>query len=118
MRVARYDRRLQLREDGRSLLIRAHQEDICQALAIHPELKYEENRLGQGPGWKDMAELMKLMDKPAVDQAGLLDRAVFQSLSGNPDAHGKNYAIRYTPSGQMSLSPLYDLNNQAAFAVN
>lgn len=118
MRVARYDRRLQLREDGRSLLIRAHQEDICQALAIHPELKYEENRLGQGPGWKDMAELMKLMDKPAVDQAGLLDRAVFQYLSGNPDAHGKNYAIRYTPSGQMSLSPLYDLNNQAAFAVN
>ena len=118
MRVARYDRRLQMRENGPALLIRAHQEDMCQALAIHPESKYEDNRFSPGPGWKDMAEVMKMMERPAVDQAGLLDRALFQYLSGNPDAHGKNYAIRYSPSGQMSLSPLYDLNNQAAFAVN
>ncbi|OCJ11425.1 hypothetical protein A6U87_27160 [Rhizobium sp. AC44/96] len=118
MRVARYDRRLQVREGGGAVLIRAHQEDMCQALAIHPESKYEDNRYSPGPGWKDMAEVMKMMERPAVDQAGLLDRALFQYLSGNPDAHGKNYAIRYSPNGQMSLSPLYDLNNQAAFAVN
>lgn len=61
---------------------------------------------------------MKLMERPAVDQAGMLDRALFQYLSGNPDAHGKNYSIRYSPSGRLSLSPVYDLNNQAAFAAN
>lgn len=114
MRIARYDRRLQVREDGPALLHRAHQEDICQALAVHPLHKYEEDG---GPSWRKMAEVMKLMARPAVDQAGLLDRALYQYLSGNPDAHGKNYAIRYASTGQMSLSPLYDLNNQAAFAA-
>ncbi|GAA5544317.1 MULTISPECIES: type II toxin-antitoxin system HipA family toxin [Hyphomicrobiales] len=115
MRIARYDRTLQTRQDGPALLNRTHQEDFCQALGIHPLNKYEEKG---GPSWKRMAELMKLMERPAVDQAGMLDRALFQYLSGNPDAHGKNYSIRYSPSGRLSLSPVYDLNNQAAFAAN
>ncbi|MCB1471066.1 MAG: type II toxin-antitoxin system HipA family toxin [Rhizobiaceae bacterium] len=114
MRIARYDRTLQTRQDGPALLNRTHQEDFCQALGVHPLNKYEEKG---GPTWKRMAEVMKLMDRPAVDQAGLLDRALFQYLSGNPDAHGKNYSVRYSPSGRLSLSPAYDLNNQAAFAA-
>jgi serine/threonine-protein kinase HipA len=113
MRIGRYDRRQQIKADGRSTLHRVHQEDLCQAMGVHPEFKYE-NR--GGPSWRDFAGLMRYMHSPAVDQAGMLDRALFQYLSGNPDAHGKNYSIRYTPRGEMGLSPLYDLNNQACLA--
>ena len=118
MRMARYDRTLQTRTDGPPLLNRTHQEDFCQALGVMPLHKYEDNKYGvPGPSWKRMAETIKFMDRPAVDQAGLLDRALFQYLSGNPDAHGKNYSIRYSASGRLSLSPLYDVNNQAAFTA-
>ncbi|WP_338811239.1 HipA N-terminal domain-containing protein (plasmid) [Agrobacterium leguminum] len=57
------------RTDGPALLNRTHQEDFCQALGVHPLNKYEEKG---GPTRKRMAEVMKLMERPAVDQAGLL----------------------------------------------
>ncbi len=113
LRIARYDRAL-TQMGGRPTVTRLHQEDMCQALSVHPQAKYE--RSG-GPGWKELFRLMDVMSDPSQDRRRLLDYAIFQYLIGNPDAHGKNYAILHAQGGAMSLAPIYDLNNQAAFAA-
>jgi len=38
----------------------------------------------------------------------LLDYVVFNALTGNHDAHGKNFSLLYTPAGAV-LTPLYDV---------
>ena len=113
LRIARYDRAL-MQMGGWPTMTRLHQEDMCQALSIHPKAKYE--RQG-GPGWKDLFRLMEIMSDPFQDRRRLLEYAIFQYLIGNPDAHGKNYAILHARDGATSLAPIYDLNNQAAFAA-
>ena len=60
--VERYDRRLL---DGR--FARIHQEDVCQALGIRPERKYQNEG---GPGPRDIARLLRsVMPPPAADDA-------------------------------------------------
>ena len=54
--VERYDRRLL---DGR--LLRIHQEDVCQALGVRPDRKYQ-NEGGPGPG--DVARLLRRVMPP------------------------------------------------------
>lgn len=108
MLMQRYDRAVQ---EGR--LVRIHQEDFCQALGVMPGKKYQ--RYG-GPGWAQCFELMGAAVNPTAARDTLLKEAIFQFLAGNPDAHAKNYSFTYRwPSGAMELSPLYDVNNAAAF---
>lgn len=114
--IARYDRRLRPGPEGRPRLERIHQEDLCQALGVRPRRKYEARFGGGGPGWRELAAVLSGSADPAADLARLFDSAAFHWLSGNPDAHGKNYALVYAPDGRFRLSPLYDPNNQAAFA--
>ena len=114
MQMARYDRML-VKKDGKDSLARLHQEDFCQALGYGPEKKYE--RKG-GPGWKECFALMGKTENPVEATNALLGRAIFQYLSGNPDAHAKNYSLLYRRDGSTRLSPFYDLNNAAAFKAN
>lgn len=109
--VSRYDRVVSV-SGNRRRLIRLHQEDFCQALSKHPEEKYEKDN---GPTWADLFSLSPLLARPSEYKNDLLARAVFQFLVGNPDAHAKNYALVFK-AGSVSLSPLYDVNNAAAFA--
>src|SRR5690606_39021517 len=46
--------------------------------------------------------------RKAVTQRDLLRWAIFQYLSGNSDAHGKNVSFFTDPEG-MTLAPFYDL---------
>jgi len=114
MQMARYDRLIVLR-NGRRDLVRLHQEDFCQALGYRPEKKYE--RKG-GPGWRECFALMEVTDDPVASKKALLDRAIFQFLVGNPDAHAKNYSLLYRRDGTRRLAPFYDLNNAAAYRAN
>lgn len=100
--VPRYDR---VREpSGR--LRRLHQEDLCQALGIPPETKYESEG---GPSWSQGFDLVRrVCARPVLDLARLLDAAITTYLLGNHDAHGKNFSILYGPHGP-ELAPLYDL---------
>lgn len=108
MIMARYDRTIR---NGK--LSRIHQEDFCQAMGIMPGRKYE--RKG-GPGWSDCFDLVLKSADPVNDRRTLLNEAIFQYLSGNPDAHAKNYSLVYKgATGELALSPLYDVNNAAAF---
>jgi serine/threonine-protein kinase HipA len=111
MLLARYDRALH-EKDGTRYLSRLHQEDFCQATGCFPDQKYERDG---GPGWKTLFSMLRYSHAPAHDRRELLRRAIFQYLIGNPDAHAKNYSLRWQ-HGALRLAPLYDVNNAKAFA--
>ena len=99
--VERYDRIVHA--DG--TVERIHQEDFCQATAIPPERKYEENG---GPTLRQIAGILQGVGGP--DSSETLLRAVtINVLIGNGDAHGKNFSVLHDASGLLRLSPLYDL---------
>ena len=101
--VERYDR---LFVDGE--LQRVHQEDICQALSLPPEKKYQ--RSG-GPGPVDIVKLLRSR-MPASVVANSIERfveaLVFNWLVGGTDAHAKNYSF-LMEGPDIRLAPLYDL---------
>lgn len=100
--VRRYDRT----ESQNGSIARIHQEDMCQALGIMPDGKYEADG---GPGFADIARLVRtLCVDPLADLEALIDNAIFNVLLGNCDAHGKNLSILYRESGA-GLAPFYDL---------
>ncbi|MBI2162364.1 MAG: HipA domain-containing protein, partial [Candidatus Rokubacteria bacterium] len=105
--VERYDRIV--RSDGR--VERIHQEDFCQATAIPPEKKYEEDG---GPTLRRIAGILQEVAGP--DSLETLLRAVtINVLIGNGDAHGKNFSLLHDASGSLRLAPLYDLLSTLAY---
>jgi serine/threonine-protein kinase HipA len=99
--VERYDRIV--RADG--TVERIHQEDFCQATAIPPERKYEEDG---GPTLRRIAGI--LQGVAGLDSLETLLRAVTVNvLIGNGDAHGKNFSLLHDSSGSLRLAPSYDL---------
>ena len=99
--VERFDR---LRLDG--VVRRVHQEDMCQAAAVRPERKYENNGGPSAP-----IVVSSIRDRSSsVDEdiAAFIDAFVFNWLIANTDAHAKNYGLLLAGS-QCRLAPLYDL---------
>ena len=106
--VTRYDRRL----DTSGRVSRLHQEDLCQAMGIIPEHKYEAEG---GPTFATSFELLRRAStRPAVEVLKLLDAAIFNVVVGNSDAHGKNFSLLYVDD-EVRLAPLYDLLCTAAY---
>jgi serine/threonine-protein kinase HipA len=106
--VQRYDR---TQDDGGDVR-RIHQEDFCQALGVPPETKYASEG---GPGFKDcFALLRRIAARPAVDVLKLLDAVIFNVITGNADAHGKNFSILHDSQGPR-LAPLYDLLSTVSY---
>lgn len=100
--VTRFDRRRA--RDGS--VVRVHQEDMCQALAVYPRKKYEASG---GPTAADIARLLR--DNSTDGEADVWEFAqalVFNYLIGAPDAHAKNYSIMHAP-GLTRITPLYDV---------
>lgn len=128
--VERYDRRHT--PDGR--VERIHQEDLCQALAIPPQLKYESEG---GPGLAACFGVLRDSSAtPAADRLALVDAVALNFVLGNHDAHGKNFSVLLAgaggggaelaseaegaseaePAGGVHLAPLYDLVSTAVYA--
>lgn len=100
--IERYDR--QRTDTG---LIRVHQEDACQALAILPTMKYENEG---GPGARAIVELIRTFSgRPEDDVWRFVDALVFNWLVGGTDAHAKNYSMLIGEGGRSRLAPLYDI---------
>ncbi|MBI5528664.1 MAG: type II toxin-antitoxin system HipA family toxin [Deltaproteobacteria bacterium] len=100
--VERYDR-ISAAEGG---IVRAHQEDFCQALGLPPERKYQQEG---GPPVRDCISLLRQWSTaPVLDVRDFIDGLVFNALIGNADAHGKNYSITYR-GAERRLAPFYDL---------
>lgn len=99
--VERYDRIVH--EDG--TVERIHQEDFCQATAVPPERKYQEDG---GPSLRRIAEILETAVSPdALDI--LLQAVIINVLVANGDAHGKNFSLLHDPAGTLRLTPLYDV---------
>jgi serine/threonine-protein kinase HipA len=101
--IERYDR-----FPGRSGgLLRVHQEDMCQALSVHPARKYENEG---GPGIRRIVDLLRQNSShPEEDVQTFLDAIAFNWLIAGTDAHAKNYALLLGAQGAVRLAPLYDL---------
>lgn len=87
---------------------RVHQEDLCQALSVHPEGKYQADG-GPGPG--DVAALFRrvMPSSIATDASSrFADALVWNWIIGGTDAHAKNYALLLA-GPDVRLAPLYDV---------
>lgn len=105
--VERYDR---IRSGGR--VVRIHQEDVCQAMAIPPAAKYEAEG---GPSALDLVTLARsVLRPPAAGVLRVVDQLVARFVLGDHDGHGKNTSFVYGSAG-MSLAPLYDVVATAAY---
>lgn len=106
--VKRYDRFTKGDE-----IKRLHQEDFCQALGIPPEFKYESE------GGPSLAACFNLLRNSSIrsgkDVLSLLNWVIFNYLTGNSDAHGKNLSLLLLPEGPM-LAPFYDLLSTRIYA--
>jgi serine/threonine-protein kinase HipA len=92
--VRRFDRR----EDG----TRIHQEDFAQVLNVRPRKKYE------GFGYATLAKIVRTICGE-VDYDEFIRRLAFVVISGNADAHLKNWSLIYPDGRRPRLSPAYDL---------
>lgn len=102
--VDRYDRR----PAGAGRVVRVHQEDVCQALGLHPSRKYQSDG---GPGPQAIADLMRRAMSPAAARDGVLrfaDALIWNWLILGTDAHAKNYSLLLS-GDQVRLAPLYDV---------
>lgn len=100
--VERYDR---VRVDGR--WHRVHQEDLCQALAVHPARKYQNQG---GPGPREIGLLLRSQSsRPTEDLRTFFRALVFNWLLAATDAHAKNYSLLIGAGGRVRLAPLYDI---------
>ena len=100
--VQRYDR---TRHDEH--VRRVHQEDMCQALAVHPANKYESDG---GPGARAIVSLLRDNSLRMVeDVAAFVDALAFNWLIAGTDAHAKNYSLLIGAGGAVRLAPLYDV---------
>jgi serine/threonine-protein kinase HipA len=87
---------------------RIHQEDLAQALEIHPYDKYG------GPGRLAVSydSLTRLVSDACGDEGlgQMIERVAFMIACGNDDAHLKNWSFQWLPGeARPRLSPCYDL---------
>ena len=98
--VERYDRIV----DESGAVVRVHQEDLCQALSVHPDRKYE---VDGGPGAERLGRLIREVAGDR-DVARFFDVLVFNWLVLATDGHAKNYSLLLS-GHQVRLAPVYDI---------
>ena len=107
--VQRFDR-----DHGSDPVGRLHQEDLCQALGITPDFKYQlpDWRL---PSYKALGDLLVQHGvRPGADRLAAAEGTVFHFLVGNADAHAKNISLLHDTRG-VRLAPLYDVVSTEAY---
>ena len=98
-------------------IVRVHQEELCQALALPPSLKYQ-NEGGPSPG--DIARLLRSAMPPRAAHDAV--RRFADALIGNwfiagTDSHAKNYSLLLA-GDQIRLAPLYDIASALPYGVH
>lgn len=101
--VERFDRRM---ASDNNWLMRLPQEDICQALGISPNLKYQSDG---GPGIKEIMQLLLGSANPVADRDTFYRSQVLFWLLAAIDGHAKNFSVFIEPEGKYRLTPLYDI---------
>ncbi len=78
-------------------------EDACQILNVYPVRKYDQTAATV------VRALAERCQSRAMAARDLFGQMVFAYLSGNGDAHAKNFSIVQQPSGEWWIAPAYDL---------
>ncbi|MFV0494095.1 type II toxin-antitoxin system HipA family toxin [Mycobacterium sp.] len=91
---------------------RLHQEDFCQALGLPPQNKYEAPQESRSQGSRLSRLVARAVGQAAGDptelRTALLRAVTYNVITGNGDAHSKNYSLLIGQRGEVSLAPLYD----------
>lgn len=90
---------------------RIHMEDFAQILGLYPEEKYEKFN------YETLASFISTL----TGEAGFkqfIQQLVFIIISGNGDAHHKNWSILYPDGVTAELSPAYDLVSTIQYMPN
>jgi serine/threonine-protein kinase HipA len=101
--VERYDRRVIGGE-----VVRVHQEDLCQALGLHPNDKYQYDN---GPSASGIASFLRKALPYSSAQAavwGLIDGLAWNWILAATDGHAKNYSL-VLEGRDVAMAPLYDI---------
>ena len=104
--VQRFDRLWWTAPDGAQHLIRLPQEDLCQATATAPDLKYEAQG---GPGIDRIMSVLDGSMTPEQDKRTFFLAQVLFWMLCTPDGHAKNFSLFIRPGGRFQLAPLYDV---------
>ena len=100
--ITRFDRFADA--DGQTA--RIHQEDMCQALGVHPDNKYQNDG---GPSPQQIAEsIRRHSSQPDGDARRFLDALIYNWVIVGTDAHAKNYSFLLR-GGTLRFAPLYDI---------
>lgn len=86
-------------------LLRIQQEDFCQASGLSPKLKYERDG---GPSIQSVMKILENSNNSAEDRRMFIKTCLFNDLTFNTDAHGKNFSLFIVRQGYV-LTPMYDL---------
>jgi serine/threonine-protein kinase HipA len=108
--VRRFDRG----EDG----ARIHQEDFAQVLDIPPEEKYTAEFADLG--WVHYGSIGAVVHALCGedDYREYMRRLAFMVLSGNADAHVKNWALVYPDGLKARLAPVYDFVSTVVYPTH
>lgn len=92
---------------------RVHQEDMCQALSVHPSLKYQSDG---GPGVGEIADILGRLpfEDRDVNAERFFKALAYNVLIGGTDAHAKNYSLVLIGS-RAQIAPLYDVASAAPY---
>lgn len=99
-------------------IYRVHQEDLCQALGVHPSRKYQNDG---GPGPREVLELLRSSvgggrgNAVKEDSDTFVGALIFSWIIGGTDAHAKNFSILIGGDGLVRLAPLYDVASIFAY---
>ncbi len=91
---------------------RIHQEDMCQAIRVHPVRKYQNEG---GPGPRQILDLLRANSSDQSDVMTFVDALIFNWIIAGTDAHAKNYSLLIGKHGTVRLAPLYDVASILAY---
>ena len=109
--VQRFDREIDLKNG----IKRLPTEDMCQALGVPADFKYEADG---GPGIEEIFKLLKGSYRAAQDCQLFFAMQVFSWFIEAPDGHAKNYSIYLEENGRYRLTPFYDLLSASPLTAN
>lgn len=107
----RWDRK-RVNIDGRSTVIRIHQEDFCQATGHPTKEKYQSEG---GPSAQDIIRCMRSNELDQTDIAQFYMALIINFLIAGTDAHAKNYALLEPTGEKPHFAPLYDIASMYAY---
>lgn len=94
--------------------VRRHQEDMCQALGVGADRKYEADG---GPGITAIGDVIRNFSAdPDTDLRRFADGLLWALILVNRDAHARNYSLLLRAS-DVRLAPLYDLQSSLPFVA-